>query len=187
MPPAPAELTEVQKTPLPGVYELVNRPFRDHRGAFINAFREQDPALANLWAPRAILQVNVSRTESVGSLRGLHLQAPPHTEARLVRCLRGRVWDVAADLRPGSPTYGRWHAVELSPERGNALLIPEGCAHGFQVLAPGSEMLYLHSGAWVPDAETGVRWDDPTLAVTWPRPVTDLSARDRVLPMLRGR
>jgi len=101
-----------------------------------------------------------------------------------VRCLRGRVWDVAVDLRQDSPTYRHWHAVELSPEQGNALLIPEGCAHGFQVLQPGSELLYLHSGAWVPEAETGVRWDDPQLAIAWPLPAGELSERDRGLPLL---
>jgi dTDP-4-dehydrorhamnose 3,5-epimerase len=128
--------------------------------------------------------VNLSRTEEVGTIRGLHLQAPPHSEAKLVRCLRGRVWDVAVDLRPGSATRGRWHAVELSPDRGNALLIPEGCAHGFQVLEAGSELLYLHSGAWVPEAETGVRFDDPQLAIPWPLPPLGLSGRDQALPLL---
>jgi dTDP-4-dehydrorhamnose 3,5-epimerase len=91
---------------------------------------------------------------------------------------------VAVDLRLDSSTYGQWHGLELIPEHGNALLIPEGCAHGFQVLEPGSELLYLHSGAWVPEAETGVRWDDPQLAITWPLSVTDLSDRDRSLPFL---
>ena len=136
------------------------------------------------WGDRGIAQVNLSRTEAVGTIRGLHLQAEPHSEAKLVRCLRGRVWDVAVDLRTDSTTYGQSHALELSPDQGNALLIPEGCAHGFQVLEPGSELLYLHSGAWVPEAETGVRWDDPQLAIAWPLPVAGLSDRDRNLPLL---
>ena len=112
------------------------------------------------------------------------LQAPPHSEAKRVRCLRGRVWDVAVDLRPGSPTWGQWHAVELSPGAANALLIPEGCAHGFQVLEPGSELLYLHSGAWVPEAEPGVRFDASQLAIGWPLPPQGLSERDLALPLL---
>ena len=120
----------------------------------------------------------------MGTIRGLHLQAHPHSEAKLIRCLRGRVWDVAVDLRQDSDAYGKWHAVELSPEQGNALLIPEGCAHGFQVLQPGSELLYLHSGAWVPEVETGVRWDDQQLAIAWPLPPIGLSERDRSLPSL---
>ena len=101
-----------------------------------------------------------------------------------MRCLKGKVWDVAVDLRRDSPTYGKWQAVELTPDKGNALLIPEGCGHGFQVLEPGSELLYLHSHAWIPQAESGVRWDDSQLAIAWPLPVSDLSDRDRSLPLL---
>ncbi|AZB71585.1 dTDP-4-dehydrorhamnose 3,5-epimerase family protein [Synechococcus elongatus] len=171
-------------TPIAGVLELISQPFRDHRGAFLNAFRAQEPTFAEAWGNRSIAQVNLSRTEAVGAIRGLHLQAAPHSEAKLVRCLRGLVWDVAVDLRPHSATYGLWHAVELCPEQANALLIPEGCAHGFQVLEPSSELLYLHSGAWVPEAETGVRWDDPQLAIAWPLPASELSDRDRSLPLL---
>lgn len=173
---------ELHSTPINGVFELDVQPFADHRGAFLNAFRSHELAFAKSWGDRGIAQVNLSRTEGVGTIRGLHLQAEPDSEAKLVRCLSGRVWDVAVDLREHSLTHGQWHAVELSPDRGNALLIPEGCAHGFQVLEPGSELLYLHSGAWNQEAETGVRWDDPQLAVAWPLPVMDLSDRDRNLP-----
>jgi dTDP-4-dehydrorhamnose 3,5-epimerase len=178
--------TDVRPTPIAGVLELVGQPFNDHRGAFVNAFRAQEPAFAQVWGDRTIAQVNLSRTEAVGTIRGLHLQAPPPSEAKLVRCLRGQVWDVAVDLRPGSPTWGQWHAVELSPQSANALLIPEGCAHGFQVLELGSELLYLHSGAWVPEAETGVRFNDPQLAISWPLPPLGLSERDLALPLLES-
>ena len=177
-------LTELRSTPICGVFELLAQPFADRRGAFLNAFRAQERAFAQAWGDRGIAQVNLSRTEAVGAIRGLHLQAQPHSEAKLVRCLRGRVWDVAMDLRQDSASYGQWHAVELSPDKSNALLIPEGCAHGFQVLEPGSELLYLHSGAWVPEAETGVRWNDPQLAIGWPLPAGELSERDRELPLL---
>ena len=179
-------LTRPRKTPIADVLELVGQAFIDHRGAFLNAFRVQEPAFAQAWGNQYIAQVNLSSTKDVGVLRGLHLQAPPHGEAKLVRCLRGRVWDVAVDLRPDSATYRHWHAVELSPERANALLIPEGCAHGFQVLEPGSELLYLHSGNWVPEAETGVRFDDPQLAIPWPLPPQGLSERDLALPLLES-
>jgi len=175
---------ELRRTPIIGVFELLAQPFADNRGAFLNAFRAQELAFMGSWGDRGIAQVNLSRTETVGTIRGLHLQAEPHSEAKLVRCLRGRVWDVAVDLRHDSETYGHWHAVELSPRQNNALLIPEGCAHGFQVQEFGSELLYLHSGDWVPEAETGVRWDDPQLAITWPLTVTDLSDRDQTLPFL---
>jgi dTDP-4-dehydrorhamnose 3,5-epimerase len=178
--------TETRPTPIAGLLEVVSQPFTDHRGGFLNAFRAQEPAFAQAWGDRTIAQVNLSRTEAVGTIRGLHLQAPPHSEAKLVRCLRGRLWDVAVDLRSGSPTWGQWHAVELSPGAANALLIPEGCAHGFQVLEPGSELLYLHSGAWVPEAETGVRFNDPQLAIPWPLSPLGLSKRDLTLPLLES-
>jgi len=178
--------TEAQSSPITGVLELVSKPHSDHRGVFLNAFRTQEQAFAKAWGERPIAQVNLSRSEAMGTVRGLHLQEAPHSEAKLVRCLRGYVWDVAVDLRPESATYGQWHAVELSPGAGNALLIPEGCAHGFQVLEPGSELLYLHSGAWVPESETGVRFDDPSLAISWPLPPTVLSERDLGLPLLES-
>lgn len=177
---------ELRRNLINGVFELQVQPFSDHRGAFLNAFRAQDHAFMGSWGDRGIAQVNLSRTEAVGTIRGLHLQSPPHSEAKLVRCLHGRVWDVAVDLRPGSATYGQWHAVVLSPSAATALLIPEGCAHGFQVLELGSELLYLHSGAWVPEAETGVRFNDPKLAIAWPLPPIGLSERDLSLPLLQS-
>lgn len=178
--------TKAHLTPLPGVFELVGEPYTDDRGVFLNAFRAQDDAFVKTWGQNPISQVNLSRSEAVGTVRGLHLQAPPHGETKLVRCLRGRVWDVAVDLRSGSGSYGCWHAVELSPSAANALLIPHGCAHGFQVLEPSSELLYLHSGRWVPEAETGVRFNDPILAIAWPLLPTGLSDRDLRLPLLES-
>jgi dTDP-4-dehydrorhamnose 3,5-epimerase len=178
--------TKAHPTLIAGVLEFVSKPFSDCRGSFLNLYRVQEPVFTEAWGGRAIAQVNLSRTEAVGSVRGLHLQAPPHSEAKLVRCLRGRVWDLAVDLRPNSPTYGQWHAVELSPAAANALLIPEGCAHGFQVLEPDSELIYLHSGTWVPEAETGVRFDDPELNISWPLPPLCLSDRDLTLPLLES-
>lgn len=176
----------INPTPIPGVFELHTQPFADHRGAFLSVYRAQALGFMGSWGDRGIAQVNLSRTKALGTIRGLHLQRDPFSEAKLVRCLRGRVWDVAVDLRQDSATYGRWHAVELSPEQSNALLIPEGCAHGFQVLEPASELLYLHSGAWKPEAETGVRWNDPRLSIAWPLPVADLSDRDIVLPLFES-
>ena len=110
------------------------------------------------------------------------MQDTPHSEAKFVRCIRGSVWDVV-DLRRDSRTYGQIYFTELNSQYANALLILEGCAHGFQVLEPSSELLYLHSGPWV-IFETGVRWNDPALAVPWPLTITDISERDRTLPLL---
>jgi len=131
-----------------------------------------------------IRQINISCTAKKGTIRGLHLQTPPHSEAKIVRCLRGHVWDVAVDLRRGSPTFGQWYAEELSPKKSNALLIPEGCAHGFQVLEDDSELLYVHSGSWFADAESGVLFDDPELSIPWPLPPVGISERDLALPPL---
>lgn len=172
--------------PIDGAYLLSTPFFLDDRGVFSNLFRRHDEVFAHCWGDRPILQVNFSRTHNVGAVRGLHLQVNPQSEAKLVRCMRGRVWDVAVDLRTKSPTFGSWHAVELTPESSNAFLIPEGCAHGFQVLEPNSELLYLHSGHWVPEAETGVRFDDPQLAIEWPLTPTGLSERDLALPLLES-
>ena len=178
--------TEVRPTSIDGLYELANQAFCDHRGAFLNAFRVQEPAFAQAWGNQYIAQVNLSSTKDVGVLRGLHLQAPPHGEAKLVRCLRGRVLDVAVDLRSDSVTYGHWYAVELSPGAANALLIPEGCAHGFQVLVPDSDLLDLRSGTRVPEPETWVRFDDPQLAIPWPLTPRGLSEKDLALPLLES-
>jgi dTDP-4-dehydrorhamnose 3,5-epimerase len=108
----------------------------------------------------------------------MHFQKSPYAEMKLVRCLRGRVWDVAVDLRAGSPTFLKWHAEELTPDNARMLVIPEGCAHGFQVLEDNSEILYLHSAPYIPEAEGGVLYDDPRLGIRWPLPVADVSVRD---------
>ena len=169
---------------IPGVFEIRSDSFTDSRGKFFNLFRRNDVLYEQVWSERSISQVNLSLTKEAGCIRGLHLQSEPYSECKLVRCLRGRIWDVAVDLRTDSCTFGQWHAVELRPDLGNALLIPEGCAHGFQVMEPHSELLYLHSGAWVPSAETGIRFDDPKLSISWPLDPQGLSDRDLHLPYL---
>lgn len=175
---------ELRSTLINGVFEVWSQPFVDARGAFLNLYRSHEDCYNNSWKNREIIQVNLSRNEVIGTIRGLHLQAEPNSEAKLVRCLRGRVWDVVVDLRLNSPTYSDWLAIELCAEKANAILIPEGCAHGFQVLEKESELLYLHSCAWVPESEIGIRWDDPQIGIPWPLPVTYLSDRDRTLPLL---
>lgn len=149
----------------------------DARGAFTRLFCEH--SLQSVLGNRHIVQINHSRTTIVGTVRGLHFQYAPHAEMKLVRCLRGRVWDVAVDLRRGSPTVLRWHAEELSPDNCRMMVIPEGFAHGFQVLEPDSELLYLHTAAYTPGAEGGLAHDDPALRIAWPLPVVGLSERDQ--------
>ena len=156
-------------------------PFVDERGMFARIWCAEEFAAAGLTA--SLSQCSISRNPRAGTLRGMHYQHAPHEEAKLVRCTRGAIYDVVLDLRDGSPTFGKWHAVELTPESGAALFIPEGCAHGFQTLVDDSEVLYMISHPYAPDAAAGVRYDDPAFAISWP--VADgitISDRDRSYP-----
>lgn len=166
----------VQATSIPGVMVVQTQCVQDDRGAFARLFCEQD--LAPAIGARHIVQINYSRTSAPGAVRGMHFQLPPHAEMKLVRCLKGKVWDVAVDLRAGSPTFLRWHAEELTPGNARMLVIPEGCAHGFQTLEADCELLYLHTAAYCAASEGGVDCRDPLLGIPWPLPVTGLSPRD---------
>lgn len=168
---------KIRATNISGAVVVEGKENIDNRGSFSRFFCEQ--TLAKFIGNRRISQINHSQTKNVGAVRGMHFQYPPHAELKIVRCIRGRVWDVLIDLRKGSPTFMRWHAEELSSANSCMLVIPEGCAHGFQVLAPDSELLYLHTAAYNPSAEGALRYDDPQLAICWPLPVTDLSERDK--------
>ncbi|MDR3641699.1 MAG: dTDP-4-dehydrorhamnose 3,5-epimerase [Humidesulfovibrio sp.] len=171
-------------TPLSGLLVVETRPVGDQRGSFARLFcaRELEP----LALPGPIVQINHSYTSAAGTVRGLHFQRPPKAEAKLVRCLRGRVLDVAVDLRKGSETYLTWHAVELSPENHLAFYLPRGFAHGFQTLEPDCELLYLHTEFYSPEHEGGLRFDDPALGIPWPLPVAELSARDAAHPLVHS-
>jgi len=166
----------ISEAKISGVFEAVTDIRQDKRGAFARLFCADDLAAAH--GERPIKQINHSRTSAAGAIRGLHFQLPPKAEGKWIRCLRGRVFDVAVDLRSRSPTFLQWHSVELSAEFMNAVFIPEGCAHGFQALMPDSELLYLHTEKYSPAHEGGVRFDDPRLAIGWPLPAMDLSDRD---------
>lgn len=172
----------VVPTPIAGVVLVKGQPHGDSRGAFMRLYCQDD--LSEILGPRRIVQINHSRTQRVGTVRGMHFQRPPNAEMKLVRCLRGRVWDVAVDLRHGSPTFGRWFGADLTPENGLMLVVPEGCAHGFQVLETDSELLYLHTAAYAPEAEGGVASADPMLGIEWPLPPVELSPRDLAFPPL---
>lgn len=171
------------ETSIPGAWVIESTAFQDNRGAFSRLFCSQELRAIVGW--RTIAQINHSMTHGVGAVRGLHFQNPPHAEMKIVRCLKGRVFDVAVDLRQGSPTFLKWNAVELTPESHLAYVIPEGCAHGFQVLEDDSQLLYLHTAFYTPEAEGAVRFDDPQIAVDWPLAPTDLSARDLSHPHLK--
>lgn len=167
---------DIRATPLAGLYVVRRQPLADARGSLARVFCQEELAEAGWTQP--IAQINHTVTLARGTVRGLHYQRPPHAEMKLVSCLRGEIWDVAVDLRAGSPTYLRWHAERLSVDNGRALLIPEGFAHGFQALSDAAELLYCHSAPYVAEAEAGLHPQDVRLAVAWPMPVAGLSPRD---------
>lgn len=169
-------------TPLAGAFVLQFEQVEDERGFFARSFCQDEFRMHGLRP--VIAQCNVSWNRRRGTLRGLHFQAAPHEEAKVVRCTRGAVWDVIVDLRDGSPTRLRWHPQELNAENRLALYVPEGFAHGFQTLVDDSEVLYQMSEFYHPELARGVRWDDPALAVRWPVAEAILSERDRSYPLL---
>ena len=171
------------QTKIAGAWIVETRAFQDNRGAFSRLFCARE--LESILGPKQVIQMNHSMTRSVGAVRGLHYQNAPHAEIKIVRCLKGRVFDVAVDLRQDSPTFLKWVAVELTSENHLALVIPEGCAHGFQVLEEASELLYLHTAFYKPNAEGAVRFDDPAIGVNWPLEPTNLSERDLSHPYLK--
>lgn len=172
----------IKLTDFKDLVEINPKSFSDNRGLFISAYKEQDSLFKNSWGDRNISQINISRTNSVGVIRGLHFQMGQYSEAKLVRCIKGRIFDVAVDLRRNSDTYGCFYSTEICADIGNALLIPEGFAHGFQVLSPNSEILYIHSNNWVKESENGIRFDDPNIAINWPLEPKGISNRDLSLP-----
>jgi len=166
----------IRSTILAGLCVVETTPHVDNRGQFARLFCDNE--LSSLMGSRKIVQINHSRTTAVGTVRGMHYQRAPFAEMKLVRCLKGRVWDVAVDLRHGSPTFMHWHAEELSAVNNRMMVIPEGFAHGFQVLELNSELLYFHTANYTPGSEGGVKFNDPILKISWPLTPTDISVRD---------
>ena len=173
---------EFQDGDLPGLKLVRRKPLEDARGSLVRLFCA-DAFRAFGFAP-AIAQINQTLTRRRGTVRGLHFERPPHAEIKLVSCLRGSIFDVAVDLREGSPTFLQWQGVVLSEANQTGLLIPAGFAHGLQALEADCELLYLHSEPHHPEAEGGLHPRDPALAIAWPLEITDLSDRDRSHPML---
>jgi dTDP-4-dehydrorhamnose 3,5-epimerase len=172
----------VRATKLAGVMLIELESLRDERGVFTRTF-DRETFIAHGIDP-CVAQCSTSLNPRPGTLRGMHYQANPHGEGKLVRCARGRVFDVALDLRLESATHRQWLGIELSAGDGRSLFIPEGCAHGFQTLEPDSEIHYQMTVAHRPDAYRGVRWDDPAFAIGWPDPIGGeriISERDRQL------
>lgn len=172
----------LSSTPLHGLVAIERQPLRDARGFLARLFCAEELASAGWHWP--IAQINHTHTAQRGMVRGLHYQCPPAAEAKLVTCLHGAAWDVVVDVRANSPTFLQWHAQELSAYNHTAFLIPPGCAHGFQALEDGAELLYLHSAPYTPTCEAALNVRDPRLDIAWPLPIADLSPRDAAHPML---
>lgn len=175
---------KILPTPIDGVVVVETTEHVDCRGKFFRAYCHAE--LAEIIGLRNIEQINISQTHTVGTVRGMHYQLPPQAEMKLIRCLRGKVWDVAVDLRPESATYLQWHAEELSALSSKMLVIPEGCAHGFQVFEEDSELLYLHTACYFPEVEGGVLYNDPRINIQWPLTITDISERDLNHPLINN-
>jgi dTDP-4-dehydrorhamnose 3,5-epimerase len=169
-------------TPLTGAYLIELELLEDERGFFARSFCQSEFRAHGL--DPVVAQCNVSFNRKRGTLRGLHYQAEPHAEAKLVRCTRGAVWDVIVDLRKGSLTVRQWHAAELTADNRRALYIPAGFAHGFQTLADDTEVLYQMSEFYHPESARGILWDDPALQINWPLSNPTVSERDRSYPPL---
>jgi dTDP-4-dehydrorhamnose 3,5-epimerase len=167
---------------LQGLKLIIRQGIGDERGFLFRIFCAEELAQAGWMKP--IAQINHTYTQKKGTVRGMHFQHPPHSEMKLVTCLRGAIFDVAIDLRQGSPTFLSWHAERISAERAQALLIPEGFAHGFQALSDDVELLYCHSAPYASASDDGLNPLDPMLAIAWPEAITELSTRDRSHPML---
>ena len=174
----------ISETELAGLKVIERQRLSDARGFLARIFCAEEFDAIGWQHP--IAQINHTSTADQGTIRGMHFQHPPHCEMKLVSCLRGEVWDVAVDIRAGSPTFLHWFGAHLSADNCRALLIPEGFAHGFQTLTDTVELLYCHSAAYAAGAEGGLNPRDPQLAIDWPLPVTEISARDLSHPLIHN-
>jgi len=170
------------ETPLTGAYIIELEPFQDERGSFARMFCREE--FRKIGFQKQIAQINHSMTRKAATIRGLHYQCPPAAEAKIIRCIRGKVFDVMVDIRKGSPGFLQFHGLELSPESLFMVYIPEGFAHGFQALTDNAELLYLHSALYTPQCELGLRFNDPALRIDWPLPVGAVSLRDQSYPLI---
>ncbi len=168
------------ETKLQGVYRIDPERIEDERGFFARTFCVNE--LQNMGLVAHVEQSSISFNPKVGTLRGMHYQAAPHGETKIIRCTRGAIWDCLIDLRPDSATFTQWHAEMLSAENRRLFYVPEGIAHGFITLEPNSEVFYEIASAFVPEAARGVRWNDSSFAVDWPAEPTLISERDASYP-----
>lgn len=171
-----------EDTPLSGLKRLIRTVSRDERGAFERLFCQEE--LAGCFGDRHVSQINLSSTLEAGAVRGLHFQYHPYAETKLITCTRGEIFDVAVDIRRSSSTFLRWFGTKLSASENSSLLIPEGFAHGFQVVQPNSQVLYLHSAPYAADSQGVINALDPKIDINWPLAITLRSERDMRQPLL---
>jgi dTDP-4-dehydrorhamnose 3,5-epimerase len=169
-------------TPLKDAYIVELEPFIDERGSFARTFCQKE--FTKIGFSKQIVQINHSVTRQRGAIRGMHYQLPPACEIKIIRCVQGKVYDVMADIREGSPSFMHWYGVELSEDNMRMVYIPEGFIHGFQTLTDNATLIYHHSSFYNPVYEHGVRFDDPFLAINWPLPVSVVSSKDQNYPLI---
>jgi dTDP-4-dehydrorhamnose 3,5-epimerase len=168
---------KIEELSIPGLLRITLNQSKDNRGSFLKVFNMND--LGRYLGGKNIMQINHSITSEPGSLRGMHYQYGSFSETKIIRCIRGKVFDVVVDLRKNSKTFMKYASVELSETQKDLILVPEGCAHGFQVLEPNSELLYCHTAPYEKSHEGGIRYDDPQIGIKWPMPVVNISERDK--------
>lgn len=172
-------------TNIPDVWLIDLEPRRDHRGFFSRTWCQRELQQHNL--VNRIVQCNIGFSPQAGTLRGLHFQHAPHGEEKVVRCIRGRIFDVVVDLRPDSPGFLQTHQIELSADQLVQIYIPQGVAHGYQTMCEDTEVMYQTSQFYCPESCDGIRWDDPELAINWPLDVTEISEVDRKWELLESK
>jgi dTDP-4-dehydrorhamnose 3,5-epimerase len=175
-------LLEFIDTPITGLMVIQRNPIEDARGFLSRLYSGEEFSHAGVSKP--IIQINHSYTRMKGAVRGLHYQKPPFSETKIVNCLKGEIFDVAVDLRKDSPTFLHWYGEKLSAYNNRSLLIPEGFAHGFQALSENCELIYFHTAKYEQGAEAGLNVADTVLGINWPLPITELSDKDRLYPVV---
>lgn len=172
-------------TPLDGAYIVELEPFYDERGFFARTYCKNE--FSAIGHDKEFVQFNHSMTLEKGTLRGMHFQVPPSAEVKLIRCIRGKVYDVIADIRKNSPTFLAHFGIVLSEENLKMIYVPEGFAHGFQTLADNSQMIYHHTAYYNPSNERGLRYNDPALGINWPLPCKNLTEKDKKYPLINNK
>jgi len=167
---------------LDGVYTIQLSPFIDDRGSFSRLFCNHE--LSRIGLASEIVQVNHSVNKDKGTIRGMHFQYPPDAEIKIIRCIKGKVFDVVVDLRENSSTFLKWFGMELASEKYNMMYIPQGCAHGFQTLEENCELLYFHTAFYKPTSEGAIRFDDPMISIQWPLEPVNISLKDKSYPFI---